>query len=708
MHPKQIEFEGTPLLQPEPYSDGIEILDRDWVKDAFMVPDLDVGDLVDVRNRYYSSAAAKFTDTRLGCSIGINPRPQWTRYADIRVKGRIKERQDVSITNVSGNYGLGSAYSEGIDDPAQKIFMRFGVPQFNSLTSFLLNAFDREQTIMARTGRAPTAWYTLAKTVGTAITAISFPALTLGVMAGKAAAWLFSRPTSKFFTMKPTMFMYWSTVNHLVMNHCVNTGIIKRVLADEQGQRLGRPYVIDEESVSAITALFPDVFRNGTFDILAMATKAQRMANQQFMDDFAALGVDDATKFEGYLKRDLTGDGSHATYITDKNGDVTLAAYFNKLFTLGTYHLEKEENPVHEFNPQVLNNPVPNNGEGPPPTVVDPSIIDKLKAHAEDMKKYADAEMRDGAEWAVFRVEHTGSVSESFSNTTAESDLAQKLNSISNTMKEARFSLANGNIFDGVINEVQNVVTNIAMGAMDGITLGFAGLVAGLGGSGFIDIPKHWQSSNASLPRGSYKIRLISPYNNPISRLMDIWIPFYMILAAALPRSTGKSSYTHPFYCQIYDRGRLQSKLAMIESLSISRGTSNLQFDTMGQALAIDLDITVVDLSTIMHIPVSSGSLTETDITMDDDNITMDYLNVLAGMDIYSQIYPFPKAQLKATKLLANMKYKATSPAFHTAFFKNSITDGFINDISLGLSGLIYDGIGAGVKGNSLLTGNSG
>ena len=279
--------------------------------------------------------------------------------------------------------------------------------------------------------------------------------------------------------------------------------------------------------------------------------------------------------------------------------------------------------------------------------------------------------------------------------------MSQKLNGVSSQFREARFSMADGNIFGGIINDIQNAVTDVVIGGADGVTLGFAGLVAGLGGSGYIDIPKHWQSSNANLPRGSYKIRLISPYNNPVSRMMSIWIPFYMLLAGALPRSIGHQSYTSPYYCQIYDRGRLQSKLAMIESVSISRGVSNLGFDINGQALAVDVQFNVVDLSSIMHMPISSGGLTETDMAMDDDNITMDYLNVLAGMDLYSQIYSFPKAQLKLTAKLANMKYRATSPAFHAAFFKNAITDGFINDITLGASGLAYSVLTMPMKGST-------
>lgn len=693
MDPRQLELNGEPLL-PSTLSQAndSEVLDRNWVKIAFMVSDDDIGDETDIINRYYTSASAKYTDTRLGCNIGINPKPQWTRYADIRVRGRMSDRKEVSLTHVTGNYGMGAAYSENIDDPAQRIYMRFGVPKFNSLFNFLTRAFSREQTILARTGRAPTAWYQLGNVVGTAIAVIAFPALAIGVFSAKALAYLFQRPTSKFFTLKPTMYMYWNTVNILVMNHAVNTGLIKKVFAGEEAQRLGRPYTIDEAQLKSLTNLFPDVFRNGTFDIVAMATKAQRLANNQFMELFNRLDNAEATDFEGYLRRDVTGDGSHSSTFSDKTGTPTLGTLMNKLLMFGSYYTaEKDEQVIQELDPRL------NADKKPPPG----NKVEGNESHIQSMINYMDAEFRDGADWAVFRVDYTGSAQESFANSLGESAMSQKLNGVSSQFREARFSMADGNIFGGIINDIQNAVTDVVIGGADGVTLGFAGLVAGLGGSGYIDIPKHWQSSNANLPRGSYKIRLISPYNNPVSRMMSIWIPFYMLLAGALPRSIGHQSYTSPYYCQIYDRGRLQSKLAMIESVSISRGVSNLGFDINGQALAVDVQFNVVDLSSIMHMPISSGGLTETDMAMDDDNITMDYLNVLAGMDLYSQIYSFPKAQLKLTAKLANLKYRATSPAFHTAFFKNAITDGFINDITLGASGLAYDLVTAPMKGST-------
>ena len=119
------------------------------------------------------------------------------------------------------------------------------------------------------------------------------------------------------------------------------------------------------------------------------------------------------------------------------------------------------------------------------------------------------------------------------------------------------------------------------------------------------------------------------------------------------------------------------------------------------------MSLNIKDLSSIAHLPVSSGNLLEIDIGLDEDNITADYLAVLAGMDIYSQIYAFPRAQLKATKFLASAKHKATSPAYHASLFKNSIDNGFINSITLGASGVLSSLLQGAVRGSALTEGAS-
>lgn len=701
------------------------ILDESWAKTAFLISDSELGSTTDVVNRYWSSASAKYTDTRLGANIGINPKPQFTRYSDIRAHGRKAGRSKVTLTNTTGNYGMGRYYSEAIDDPSQTVYLRLGVPQFNGLMSFLANAYDSDMTALARTGRSSSMFYKFGKAIGTITIVSAFPLVAAAVVLGKAASWLLSRSTSKFYTLKSTMHTYWGVVNNLVTAFAVTRGLLPKFMDDNndnKGQRLGQPYVVDQSQLNYLTELMPDVFggyskgiggsasSNNSFDIYGMANKAQRTANRVFAEDYAKLNNQSATDYEGYLKKELTGTGSHTTYISKDNGESTWPAYFNKMIMSDTYKLEDKENRLEK-------DPRDNPNSTDPRLKKEDGWFEKFKNWGGDISEWKDklaenidAEYRDGAQFAIFKVNHTGNLSESFGNSVGESDLSQKINGISSSMKQARFTFGEGNLGMGMVGDVitgvAGAATDLAMGALDGITMGFSNVLKGLGGAGYIDIPKHWQSSSAQLARSTYTMELISPYGNVVSQLQNMFIPLAMIMAASLPLSTGKQSYTSPFLCQLFDRGRCQIKLGMIESLSVERGTTNLAFNNVGNVLGMKVTFTVVDLSSIMHMPISGDGLFDVDITIDEDNILSDYIAVLSGQDLYSQIYAMPKAKLKFAKFWQN-KQKILSPAWQASALHESMRSGTLNTLTLGATGVYTDVVDLFVRGSSLAAGSS-
>jgi hypothetical protein len=673
-NPRHLELNQT-ALTPDQSTTATDqqdfILDRDWAKQAFLLSDNDLGDPIDVTNRYWSSANAKFVDTRLGSNLGINARPQFCRYSDIRVKGRLSGRNDVSLHNVGGNYGMGRYYSEAIDDNAQRIYLRFGVPQFNSLTGFLSKAFDTGATTLARTGRGPSMWYRIGQVAGTVVGVTAFPALSMTLIAGKLINTFFTRPTSKFYTLKPAMHLYWSAVNMLVNTIAINKGLMPRVFEDPNaGQQIGNPYKLDPEYLKKLHDFMPDMFNDQYgIDVFAVANKAQRLANQAVSEEYARFNQATPSQFVGYVKRD------YQTTISKPPGDHSLIAYINDLFKFGYYKTEESTSNI-ELNPKI-----------------NPTTGEVNAQNAEGFGNFFDAESRQGSQFAVFCVDHTGPASESFASTSAESDLASKFNGISSQAREARFSFAEGNLGDGPISSLiegaMGAVKDVIAGAASGVTLGVFDGIAGLAGSGYLDIPKKWQSSSANLNRTTYNIQLIAPYGNIFSQMQNIYIPLAMLLAGTLPLSTGSQSYTSPFLCQLYDRARCQIQLGMIEQLTVTRGTANLPFTNHGNCLAIDVSFTVADFSTIMHMPISTGSLFGADMTLDEDNILSDYLAVLAGQDLYSQIYTLPKAKLNLAKKFSQFE-KLTSPAYWAAFVHEETTAGMLRYT---LFGNILDGI---------------
>jgi hypothetical protein len=96
-----------------------------------------------------------------------------------------------------------------------------------------------------------------------------------------------------------------------------------------------------------------------------------------------------------------------------------------------------------------------------------------------------------------------------------------------------------------------------------------------------------------------------------------------------------------------------------------------------GEVLAIDVTFTIKDLSNLMHMPISPGGLFDPDPSVNTDNILNDFIAVLAGQDIYSQIYSMPRAQMRAAKAVSNFN-QMTSPARWASMTNDSITNGLM------------------------------
>lgn len=661
---------------------GPLLKDASWVRQSFKVPTDASGhalmDDADLQARVRSSARMKFVDTTPGGNFAINPPPQFTRSADPKILGRFN-----GGTGLMSYRGLGRYYSEAIDDNAQVIYMRFGVPQFNSLTQFFTSFYDTDASQLARTGRASGAFYTIGKVAGFVVSIMSWRILAVHLL-GMGLRFALGKPSSKFYYLKPAMPLYWNAVQTIVNQIAVNRGIVPRVPASDQ-KEMSNNYQFDETAMKKLHDLLPDVFNEkGSIDVFALATRAQRLARAH-----------------------------HKNVEKEAESDGTMESLINKVYS--QILTEKRPNYQDYLKSWGLA------ANSKPPEGTDGSAAEQLKTDDASNAGFGDfllAELDDGGAFASFRVNATGQVSESFSSSTRQSDLQNKINGMSSQSRSTRFSFAGGNLTDGVIGKtlgaITSAVTDVASGIMDGLSM--SGLAA-LGGSAFTDIPEHWESSTASLPHSSYTIHLSSPYGNPVSQLINIHLPLAMLLAGALPLSTGKQSYTSPFLLEMYDQGRCQTRLGIIDSLSITRGTSSLGFNNDGNVMGIDVSFTVKDLSSIMHMPINQGFSNAATIAggeigtaagaltggvggavvggaagaaagaavdtvgnavkaingvFDDDNTFTDYMAVLSGLGLADQIYQFRKLKLNFTKQMQNFK-DWKSPARWASFAGDSL-----------------------------------
>ena len=651
--------------------DGSRLKDSSWVHKAFLVTGSDL-DSRDSANRAFSSASLKFTDTTFGGNFAINPPPQFTRFCDPKIRGRF-----ASAGVQQANQGLGHYYNDAIEENGQIIHLRFGVPQFNSLTTFFTGFYNSGAGQLARTGRARNSvFYWLGRAAGFVVQIMNWKLLAVHML-GYALRFFMGKPSSKFYYLKPTMALYWNAVTTIFNQIAVYRGIVPRIgTENELDKKMGQNYEFDASALDRLHKMLPDVFRKGGgIDVYALANRAQRLAHKNVKMIQAAM--EEATSPAALRNRLIQiQKGTGSNELTDEGA--SLHAALNRYLESGPG--------------KPAGSSSTDNGEGGM-FAGDSSIEEMPEDEAgkqgffSKFGEYLKAELDDGAAFASFRVDYTGTVQESFSNSVAESELSNKVNQMSSSARNSNFNFANGNFLGGAVGAMVGEVVKTAKDFVGGLADSFqvSGLAA-LGGAAFVDIPKHWQQSVAQLPRSTYNIKLVSPYNDPISNMLNLYLPLSMLLAGTLPISTGKQSYTSPFLCEIYDKGRCQSRLAMIDSLSVTRGTGNLGWTNEGIALGIDVSFSVVDMSSVMHMPISAafsmsdspGALAAQGVNavfgtgtlanaaagaassalgsgiFDDDTVFADYMSVLAGLGLADQIYPSRKLKLNLTKQAAN------------------------------------------------------
>ena len=618
--------------------------------------------------------------------------------------------------------GLGRFYSEQIDDNSQLIHLQFGIPEFTGMFSFFTGFYNNAAGTVARSGSIPdTMGYWLGRATGFVASLYFMPLLIVGY----GLRFLTDSPSSKFYYMKPAMAHYWDRVNSICNSIGVNMGIVAPIAAfkspadytvegDTSSANTNPASVSDNNSwTDADRALFntamPTLYgKDGGIDIYAVANRAQRLADANYKrirDNVNALGSSPSPSPNPSYpigKMSITDAGkatgrSLTQYILDYQasfgGPSKLGANDTSTVQTGfrpTWGMP-QSNSAQSNAPTQTNPTATASAASPGMSVADfqnsvnsgqsldntdmtssikPSWVSSIASAtwqgiSSAVSNFWDsvtADVRDGNQFVTFRVDHTGTVSESFSNSFRQSDIASKINGASASARNLEFDFADGNTGLAPIDAVKDAVKGFVGGALDSIHM--SGLLS-LAGAAFVDIPEQWDNSSAQFPTASYTIELRSPYGNQMSRFQNLMIPLAMLLAGALPIATGKQSYQSPFLCSLFSRGRVVSRLAMISDLSITRGVGNIGWTPEGNFLGIDVSLTVKDLSSIMYAPINPtySRLNPFQGWFDEDNSWSDYMNTLSSMSLANQYYPMRKLLLNIERRAAYFKTQWTSAA---------------------------------------------
>lgn len=681
---------------------NIYVIDNQWVQARFVTANKHLGQ--NATGRFFTTSTYKYTDTSIGGHIAFNTKPQFTRYADIRHPKRYSRYSDIpSIYETDGN-GMGRYYSEAIDDNAQMVHMTFGVPEFNGLLNYLFCSIDYRDSVIANTGRRPEVYETFktfGRVTGLVVLMACFPITTLLWIAGNAIYKLVSDQTTlDYYYMKPTMHNYWATVDTILNQIATELHVIKPYFDDKfdkESKEVGTNVNLDDDYNRSIADLLNGVYdaKTGYLSAFGIATKAQskylaylkerseRLENGKnfipIVDNNNRLLVDDYM-VDGN-KWSPIGTESDTMKLRSKTEGMNFQEWLNavmkNIFTDPVPSTKKgldEPNEAQEARKNEILNAAKADVKSSATSVLDgnlntkspdgkiPQFGPKDKDQDSYFNKIADtfkAIQSDAGSFVTFQVDYVGSVSESFSNRTGEIDTGGMIKSVTSKARNLKFDLAGGNLLTGSkINEALGYAKDAAMGLIDGFSLGLSSVVATLLGDAVVTMPKKWDDSDMSLASVTYNIKLRSPYGDPFSQLVNLYLPLSMLLAGTLPLQTGKHSYTSPYLCSLFCQGVQHIKLGMITNLQITRGTSKLGFNKAKRPMGIDVSFQVTDFAEQITAPINSSIFDTFSIQFHDDGTLGRYITTLAARDIHTNKYLKSKLGNRIDFFLKKWRYK--------------------------------------------------
>lgn len=283
----------------------------------------------------------------------------------------------------------------------------------------------------------------------------------------------------------------------------------------------------------------------------------------------------------------------------------------------------------------------------------------------------------------AFYLDAETSVSESFSNTTTESMLTQKVNSLSDTARELQFLVGDmsgisGGIYDALKSTAgdaagmaEGMFAHLGMnnGILSKITSGLSTVVSG----GKMVFPEIWSSSDYSR-NYSITMKLRSPDPDPLSILLNIYIPLCCLTGLVMPMQIGNNAngYLSPFLVRATYKSIFNCELGMVTSLDINKGGED-KWNALGMPTSVDVTMTIKDLYSTMFMSRTPSGLSC-------NMAQLDYLALMAGLDMNKD---WLARNVKLRGLLEAGRITNAPVAAWEAFKSgaNKTTAGFLNKV---------------------------
>lgn len=193
------------------------------------------------------------------------------------------------------------------------------------------------------------------------------------------------------------------------------------------------------------------------------------------------------------------------------------------------------------------------------------------------------------------------SFSESGSNSTTESQMASGIKNLGQTQRELSFLFGVDTIagsdattsFSQYSSNLKSTYKTV-MGSIDSVLNKVSGMFTSVTSGANVLFPEIWSDSSFR-NNISVGIKLFSPYGDKKSVFENVYIPFFCLLAMALPRQSGKQGFTGPFLVQCFSKGWFSCSCGMIESIDIKK-SPNSEWTVDDLPSEIDVTLNIKDL----------------------------------------------------------------------------------------------------------------
>lgn len=250
------------------------------------------------------------------------------------------------------------------------------------------------------------------------------------------------------------------------------------------------------------------------------------------------------------------------------------------------------------------------------------------------LNKNLKTSIASSSEYIGFYMDSTDSVSESFSNSTTQSQLASTLNGFSDTARELNFLLGAGagiqyDLMDSAkLNETLDTIQGISDQYLRGNTLfrtignNFATIATG----GKLLFPEIWADSEFTRDF-DITIKLRTPDCDTMSWYLNIYVPLcHLIALAAGHQVEHVNGYSTPFLVRAFYKGLFNVDMGIVTSMNIRKG-KEAAWNIDGLPTEIDVDISIKDLYNMLTIIADSSKGFVT------NNILMDYIANTCGIN---------------------------------------------------------------------------